>query len=121
MYSLIKKLNGLYHIASKPIDKFSLLRIINEIYEKDITINKDYSLIIDKSLDYSKFKEVTGYEPIEWEYALKELKSFKKNIMHKKDFSLFANKKILITGGTGSFGSTVCKHFLKHDKRNKGF
>ena len=73
-----KKLNGLYHIASKPIDKFSLLRIINEIYEKDITINKDYSLIIDKSLDYSKFKEVTGYEPIEWEDALKELKSFQK-------------------------------------------
>tara|TARA_A100001388_G_C28771060_1_gene503848 strand:- start:2161 stop:3192 length:1032 start_codon:yes stop_codon:yes gene_type:complete len=35
--------------------------------------------------------------------------------MNKKDFGLFANKKILITGGTGSFGSTVCKHFLKHD------
>ncbi len=73
-----QKLTGLYHVASKPIDKFSLLRMINEIYKKDITINKDYSMIIDKSLDYSKFRDVTGYEPIEWEYALKELKSFQK-------------------------------------------
>lgn len=73
-----KNLNGLYHIASKPIDKFSLLEIINEIYEKNIKINKDYSLIIDKSLDYSKFRDVTGYEPIEWECALKELKNFYK-------------------------------------------
>ena len=81
IYNLIlpnEKLNGLYHIASKPIDKFSLLGLINKIYEKDITINKDYSFIIDKSLDYSKFKDVTGYEPIEWEYALKELKNFQK-------------------------------------------
>ena len=73
-----KEINGLYHIASKPIDKFSLLEIINEIYQKDITIKKDYSLINDKSLDFSKFREVTGYEPIEWAYALKELKNFQK-------------------------------------------
>jgi dTDP-4-dehydrorhamnose reductase len=73
-----KEINGLYHIASNPIDKFSLLEIINEIYQKDITIKKDYSLINDKSLDFSKFREVTGYEPIEWAYALKELKNFQK-------------------------------------------
>ena len=35
--------------------------------------------------------------------------------MNKKDLDLFKNKKVLITGGTGSFGSTVCKHLLKHD------
>ena len=34
--------------------------------------------------------------------------------MNKKDNNLFAGKKILITGGTGSFGQTVCKYFLKH-------
>ena len=33
--------------------------------------------------------------------------------MLKEDLQLFNNKKVLITGGTGSFGSTVCKHFLK--------
>jgi len=32
-----------------------------------------------------------------------------------KENKFFYNKTVLITGGTGSFGSTVCKHFLKHD------
>ena len=27
----------------------------------------------------------------------------------------FSNKTLMITGGTGSFGSTVLKHFLKSD------
>ena len=35
--------------------------------------------------------------------------------MYKKDFHLFKDKKVLITGGTGSFGSTVCKHFLRSE------
>ena len=35
--------------------------------------------------------------------------------MHNKDFHLFKDKKVLITGGTGSFGSTVCKHFLRSE------
>ena len=34
--------------------------------------------------------------------------------MNKKDNNLFEGKKILITGGTGSFGKTVCKYFLKN-------
>ena len=29
--------------------------------------------------------------------------------------SLFKNKTLMITGGTGSFGSTVLKHFLDSD------
>ncbi len=33
--------------------------------------------------------------------------------MYKKNFNLFTNKKVLITGGTGSFGKTICKHFLE--------
>ena len=35
--------------------------------------------------------------------------------MYKNDFHLFKDKKVLITGGTGSFGSTVCKHFLRSE------
>ena len=29
--------------------------------------------------------------------------------------SLFSDKTLMITGGTGSFGSTVLKHFLDSD------
>ncbi len=71
-----EELNGLYHISSKPIDKFSLLVLIREIYEKDINIEKDILIINDKSLDCQKFKNYTGYEPIEWDKAIRELKNF---------------------------------------------
>ena len=71
-----EELNGLYHISSKPIDKFSLLVLIREIYEKDINIEKDILTINNKSLDCQKFKNHTGYEPIEWDYAIRELKNF---------------------------------------------
>ena len=35
--------------------------------------------------------------------------------MNKNDFNLFKGKKVLITGGTGSFGKTICRHFLNQD------
>ena len=35
--------------------------------------------------------------------------------MNKNEFSLFKGKTVLITGGTGSFGKTICRHFLKQD------
>ena len=34
--------------------------------------------------------------------------------MNKEDYKLFDNKKILITGGTGSFGKTICEHFINN-------
>ena len=35
--------------------------------------------------------------------------------MNKNDLNLFKGKKVLITGGTGSFGKTICKHFLNQE------
>ena len=35
--------------------------------------------------------------------------------MNKNDLNLFKGKKVLITGGTGSFGKTICRHFLSQD------
>ncbi len=69
-------LNGLYHISSRPIDKFSLLQMINKIYEKNIYIEPDYSVKSNKTLNSSKFKNETGYKPIEWEDALMDLKNY---------------------------------------------
>ena len=34
--------------------------------------------------------------------------------MNREDYKLFDNKNILITGGTGSFGQTVCDHFISN-------
>lgn len=60
------ELSGLYQVAASPIDKYSLLKQIASIYEKKIEIVRDESLVIDRSLDPSKFKAATGYVAPSW-------------------------------------------------------
>jgi dTDP-4-dehydrorhamnose reductase len=59
-------LSGLYHLAAEPISKFDLLRLVAEIYEKKIEIQKDESFRIDRSLNADKFKQATGYSAPTW-------------------------------------------------------
>ena len=59
-------LTGLYHVASKPISKFDLLNLISNAYEKSISIDADDTLVIDRSLDATRFKLATGYCAPEW-------------------------------------------------------
>ncbi|MCD5978831.1 dTDP-4-dehydrorhamnose reductase family protein [Pseudomonas quasicaspiana] len=59
-------LSGLFHVSAKPIDKLALLRLLAGVYEKDIQIVPDSNVIIDRSLDSSKFKYATGYAPPAW-------------------------------------------------------
>ena len=69
-------IHGLYHVASKPIDKYNLLNIISSIYEKNINIIPDDDVRIDRSLNANCFNEKTGYNPPEWEQLIKEMKQF---------------------------------------------
>ena len=64
---------GLYHLSSNPIDKYSLLKIVAEIYKKDIKIKRDESFSIDRSLDSSLFRDKTGYNPDSWEILIKNM------------------------------------------------
>ena len=59
-------LSGLYHVASKPINKYELLTLVAEIYGKKITIVPDEALYIDRSLNATRFKTATGYVAPEW-------------------------------------------------------
>ena len=61
-----RDLSGLYHVSSKPINKFELLNLIASEYGKSIEIVADNSLIIDRSLDSGFFFTATGYSPPEW-------------------------------------------------------
>lgn len=61
------ELSGLYHVSAAPIDKLSLLKIVAEEYKKDIEILPDESVCIDRSLDSSRFRQITGYSPPSWE------------------------------------------------------
>tara|TARA_R110001583_G_scaffold195505_1_gene374532 strand:+ start:9045 stop:9902 length:858 start_codon:yes stop_codon:yes gene_type:complete len=60
------QLNGLYHVAADPIDKWRLLTLVAAQYGKSIEIHPDDSLVIDRSLDGSRFSEATGYVAPPW-------------------------------------------------------
>ena len=59
-------LSGLYHLSAAPINKFDLLTLVAATYGKSIDINIDEQLVIDRSLDSSRFRQITGYEPKSW-------------------------------------------------------
>ena len=69
-------LKGIYHLSSEPIDKFSLLNLLKNEYKMNIVIDKDIQHEIDRSLNSSKFRIETGYKPLRWEKAIKEMKAF---------------------------------------------
>ncbi|MNR07592.1 dTDP-4-dehydrorhamnose reductase [compost metagenome] len=65
------QLSGLYHVSVEPIDKLSLLKLVAEVYGKDIEIIPDDNVCIDRSLDSSAFRDATGYLPPGWDELVK--------------------------------------------------
>lgn len=61
-----KDLKGLYHVSSDPISKHDLLKIVSKRYKKHIEIEPYDNVRIDRSLDSSLFRKVTGYSPPDW-------------------------------------------------------
>ncbi len=70
-------LRGLYHIASRPINKFELLKLISAQYQKSIQIVSDDSLVINRSLNAQRLLNETGYAPAEWPELIKRMFEFK--------------------------------------------
>lgn len=67
------QLSGVYHVAAQPISKLDLLRLVAEIYQKEIEILPDESLMIDRSLDASRFSEATGYRAPPWSELINKM------------------------------------------------
>lgn len=60
------EITGLYHVSSNPIPKYELLKLIAIQYGKEIEIEPEDSLRLDRSLDSSRFRSQTGYNPPTW-------------------------------------------------------
>ena len=71
------ELNGVDHFAAKPISKYELLKLIGRIYKKEINIVPNNRLVIDRSLDPSRFLAATGYSPPEWEDMIELMKKYR--------------------------------------------
>lgn len=64
-------LHGLYHVSVEPIDKLSLLRLVAEVYDHQVQVIPDDEVRIDRSLDSSRFRRATGYQPPAWSELIK--------------------------------------------------
>jgi dTDP-4-dehydrorhamnose reductase len=70
------ELHGVYHVSAEPINKFDLLTLISNVYGKKIEIAKDENFIIDRSLDSSRLREATGYQPQPWPELVRRMCEF---------------------------------------------
>jgi len=59
-------LAGIYHVSSEPISKYDLLCLIADRYGKKIEIVPFDEVAINRSLDSSAFRSLTGYAPPSW-------------------------------------------------------
>jgi dTDP-4-dehydrorhamnose reductase len=67
---------GVYHVSSEPINKYELLSLVARIYGKTIQLVRDEELVIDRSLDSTRFRELTGYVPPAWPQLVQAMHEF---------------------------------------------
>ena len=68
-----KELSGLHHIAAEPINKFDLLTLVNKYFNAGVTLDRDEDFRIDRSLDGSRFANLTGFKPQPWEEMINRM------------------------------------------------
>lgn len=66
---------GLYHVAAEPISKADLARLIIRQYGLSVEVIDDPSVKIDRSLDASHFRTLTGYVPASWPALIRDMHS----------------------------------------------
>jgi dTDP-4-dehydrorhamnose reductase len=67
-------LHGVWHVASAPINKYTLLvELARKLRRKDIEIAPDDTFACDRSLRADRFRAATGYVPPSWDEMLTEL------------------------------------------------
>ncbi|MCF7855120.1 MAG: hypothetical protein K9N51_10010, partial [Candidatus Pacebacteria bacterium] len=67
------ELHGVWQVSSEPISKYELLNMVNEQLKLGIVIDRDDEFHCDRSLDSTRFRETTGYQPPTWDDMIAEL------------------------------------------------
>lgn len=62
-----KSLSGLYHLSAEPIDKFSLLTLIKDKYQRETYIEKFPDFRLDRSLDSELIRAEVNWKAPSWE------------------------------------------------------
>ncbi len=67
------ELDGIWHVGAEPISKFDLLTLVRDAFGLDVTLVPDPSVEVDRSLDSSRLRAATGWEPPGWSEMVEEL------------------------------------------------
>ena len=70
------ELHGVYHVSAEPINKFDLLTLVAQTYSKTIDISADDQLVIDRSLDSTRFRLATVFAPKPWPELINSMRDF---------------------------------------------
>ena len=70
------ELHGLHQVSAEPINKFDLLELVAAQYGVSTKVVPDDKLIIDRSLDSARFRELTGYKPPSWVELIRRMREF---------------------------------------------
>ncbi len=70
------ELHGLHHVSADPINKFDLLTLVANQYGKSIDILPDETIVIDRSLDSTRFRAATGFQPAPWAELVRLMHEF---------------------------------------------
>jgi dTDP-4-dehydrorhamnose reductase len=70
-------LSGVYHVAAQPISKFDLLKLVADVYGKEIEIVPGEQVAIDRSLNAERFREATGYVAPGWPQLIETMHTYR--------------------------------------------
>jgi dTDP-4-dehydrorhamnose reductase len=72
-------LRGLYHVSAAAISKYDLLCLVGAAFDHGIEIVPDDKLKIDRSLDSTRFRRATGWQPPEWSQLIREMREARRD------------------------------------------
>lgn len=68
-------LHGVWQVSAAPIAKHDLLVLLRDAYERDTVIEPDLRLVLDRSLDSTRFRMTTGYRPPGWPAMIEAMRA----------------------------------------------
>lgn len=68
-----QNLNGVWHVSSEPINKYELLKLVNQEFNAGIEIEPFDDFYCDRSLNSSRFRAETGFKPESWTEMIKAM------------------------------------------------
>jgi dTDP-4-dehydrorhamnose reductase len=66
-------LDGLWQVSSEPITKLDLLGLLRDSFRLEVELVPDSTVVIDRSLDSSRFRALTGFTPPSWPEMVEEM------------------------------------------------